>query len=89
MKWPPLDWNRLALQTKPLQERPAIGPKEQCQKRVAIFQVILEAQGVAFDQENSNATTIIYKLGRGRLSYDQAYKELEQYAIKPENKTIA
>ena len=89
MKWPELDWNRLALQTKPLQERPAIGPKEQCQKRVAIFQVILETQGVAFNQENPDATKIIYKLGRGRLSYDQAYKELERYAVEPENKTPA
>lgn len=89
MKWPKLDWNKLALQTKPLQERPAIGAKEQCQKRVAIFQVILEAQGVAFDQENPDATKIIYKLGRGRLSYDQAYKELERYATEPKNKTTA
>lgn len=85
MKWPPLNWNRLALQTKPLQERPAIGPKEKCQKRVAIFQVILEAQGVAFDQKNEKASAIIYKLGRGRMSYDQAYKELEQYAVEPES----
>ena len=85
MKWPPLNWDRLAPQIKLLQGRPAIGTVERCQKRVAILQVILEAQGVAFDQKNDAACTIIYKLGRGRLSYDQAYKELEKYAIEPES----
>lgn len=89
MKWPHLNWDRLAQQTKPLQERPAIGPNEKCQKRVAIFQVILEAQGVTFDQENDEAKAIIYKLGRGRMTYDRAYKELECYAIKPESDSAA
>lgn len=89
MKWPILNWDRLAQQTKPLQERPAIGPNEKCQKRVAIFQVILEAQGVAFDQKNDKAKAIIYKLGRGRMTYDRAYKELERYAVEPESNPAA
>lgn len=85
--WPPLDWNRLGPQIKPMQERPAIGAREQCQKKVAIFQVILDAQGVAFDQTNDAALRIVYQLGRGRISIDRAYKELEQYAVKPESET--
>lgn len=87
--WPPLQWDRLCKQIRPLQERPAIGAKEQCEQRVAIFQVILEAQGVAFDQQNDAALRIIYKLGRNRISYDRAYKELERYAVEPESKNPA
>lgn len=87
--WPPLDWGRLGPQVKAMQERPAIGTREQCQKRVAIFQVILDAQGVAFDQKNDAALRIIYQLGRGRITTDRAYKELEKYAVEPESKTTA
>lgn len=56
---------------------------------MAILQVILEIQGVAFDQENKDAQAIIYKLGRGRITYDRAYKELEKYAVEPQTKTPA
>lgn len=87
--WPPLDWDRLGPQIKPMQERPAFGAKERCQKKVAIFQIILEVQGVAFDTKNDAALRIIYKLGRNRISYEHAYKELERYAIEPETETIA
>lgn len=89
--WPKLDWERIAVSLRMIEERPAFNATEKAQKQVTKLGCLLEAMKVSIDTNNVEAQRVLYKIGRRRLSLEQGYKALERiaHAVESENKTSA
>lgn len=78
--WPKLDWERIAVPLRMLEERPAYSNTEKAEKQVAKLGCLLEITDVSIDTNNNDVKLVLYKVGRRRLSLEQGYKALERIA---------
>lgn len=87
--WPRLDWERIAVPLRMLEERPAFSNTERAQKQLAKLGCILEVMDVQIDSHDDEAKAVFYKVGRRRISLQQGYEALERIAhvAESENQT--
>lgn len=89
--WPELDWERIAVPLRMIEERPAYNSTEKAQKQVTKLGCLLEVMDVSIDTKNDEAKKVFYKIGRRRMSLEQGYIALERiaHAVESENQTSA